>query len=424
MALLETWVKTSKAQMLFGKKKNNPENPEDFPILFNADGERAMAYLDNACQSLRPIQVSKAIQRYYEISQACSGRSMHRLGTAVTTMVDDSRVQVAKFIKARRKEEIVFTRNTTEGINLVANALRLRPGDTVLISDKEHNSNLIPWQKAAKDKGVIYKIVPSLADNTFDLEGFEKFFDGKVKLVSLGAMSNLDGVAIPAREIIKIAHDHDALVLLDGAQSVPHSLTDVQALDVDFLAFSGHKMCGPSGMGVLYGKYALLDAMDTFMVGGDTVSNSTYESCEFLPPPEKFEAGLQDYAGIIGLGEATRYLERIGFDKIQQIERDLNTFITESIQSIPGLHFIGPTDPNLRHGLVTFYIDGMDSHRIALMLDQMAAVMVRSGMHCVHSWFNAKHIKGSVRASIYFYNTLEDAEKLVTNLIKIQKVLR
>ncbi|HSN94475.1 MAG TPA: aminotransferase class V-fold PLP-dependent enzyme [Anaerolineaceae bacterium] len=414
----------TKARMLFEKKKSNPENSTDFPILFKPDGQRAMAYLDSSCQSLRPVQVTKAIQSYYDNSQACSGRSMHRLGTIVTNMVDESRVQVAKFINARRKEEVVFTRNTTEGINLIANTLRLQAGDTVLISDKEHNSNLIPWQKAAKDKGLIYKIIPSLPDNSFNLEGYTQLFDGSVKLVSLTAMSNLDGMANPVQEIIKIAHDKGALVLLDGAQSVPHMQTDVQALDVDFLAFSGHKMCGPSGTGVLYGKYALLEKLDTFMVGGDTVANSTYEDCEFLPPPEKFEAGLQDYAGIIGLGEATRYLEKIGFNKIQQIEHELNAAITEGIQSIPGLHFIGPKDPVLRHGIVSFYIDGLDSHRVALMLDQMAAVMVRSGMHCVHSWFNARKLHGSIRASLYFYNTMEDAEKLITNLIKIQKLLR
>lgn len=410
--------------MLFGKKKSNPENVGDFPILFRPDGERAIAYLDSACQSLRPIQVTEAIQSYYELSQACSGRSMHRLGTAVTTMVDEARAQIARFINAKRKEEIIFTRNTTEGINLVANALRLQAGDTILISDKEHNSNLIPWQKAARDRGIIFKIVPSLPDNTFDIQGFEQFFSEKIKLVSMTAMSNLDGVSIPAGEVIRIAHAHGALVLLDGAQSVPHSKMDVQALDADFLAFSGHKMCGPSGMGVLYGKHALLEEMDTFMVGGDTVANSSYESCEFLAVPEKFEAGLQDYAGIIGLGEASRYLEKIGFTKIQQTEHDLNAFITENILSIPGLHLIGPADPILRHGIVTFYIDGIDSHRIALMLDQMAGVMVRSGMHCVHSWFNARKISGSVRASLYFYNTQEDAQKLVTNLNKIQKVLR
>ena len=183
-------------------------------------------------------------------------------------------------------------------------------------------------------------------------------------------------------------------------------------------------MCGPSGTGVLYGKYALLEKLDTFMVGGHTVANSTYEDCEFLQPPEKFEAGLQDYAGIIGLGVAAKYLENVGFEKIHKVELELNKAITEGIQSIPGLHFIGPKDPALRHGIVTFYIDGLDSHRVALMLDQMSAVMVRSGMHCVHSWFNARKLKGSIRASLYFYNTLEDAEKLITNLHKIQKVLR
>lgn len=410
--------------MLFGKKNSAATITTDFPILFKPDGQRAMAYLDSACQSLRPAQVTQAIQSYYEKSQACSGRSMHRLGTAVTSMVDEAREQLAHLINARRKEEIVFTRNTTEGINLVVNTFGFKAGDTVLISDKEHNSNLIPWQKAAKDKGIRYKVIPSLPDNTFDLEAYRNLFDGSVKFVSLTAMSNLDGVANPTEEIVKIAHEQGAQVLLDGAQSVPHLPTDVQALDVDFLAFSGHKMCGPSGTGVLYGKYHLLEQLDTFMVGGDTVANSTYETCEFLTPPEKFEAGLQDYAGIIGLGAAARYLEIVGFSKIQHIELELNQYITEGFKSIPGLQLIGPKDPALRHGIITFYLDGIDSHRVALMLDQMASVMVRSGMHCVHSWFNAHKLPGSVRASLYFYNTLEDAEKLVTNLKKIEKVLR
>ncbi len=410
--------------MLFGKKKTNLEYSGDFPILYGSDGNRTIAYLDSACQSLRPNQVTQAIQSYYELSQACSGRSMHRLGSVVTTMVDESRGQIARFINAKRKEEVVFTRNTTESINLVAHALKWQPGDTVIISDKEHNSNLIPWQKIARDKGIVYKIVQSLPDNTFNLDAYKKLFEAKIKLVSLATTSNLDGVSIPTSEVIKIAHEHGALVLLDGAQSVPHSLTDVQSLDVDFLAFSGHKMCGPSGTGVLYGKYDLLEDLDTFLVGGDTVANSTYEDCEFLAPPEKFEAGLQDYAGIIGLGEASRYLEKLGFNTIQKLESELNSVITEGIQSILGLHLIGPKDPALRHGIITFFIDGIDSHRVALMLDQMAGVMVRSGMHCVHSWFNARKLLGSVRASVYFYNTLEDAQKLIINLNKIQKVLR
>lgn len=393
-------------------------------MLFNSSGEHKFAYLDSACQSLRPVQVVEAVMRYYKESQACSGRSMHRLGTAATAMVDDARLQIARFINAKRKEEIVFTRNTTEGINLVAGSLNLQPGDVVLISDKEHNSNLIPWQKAARSKGIIYKIIPSLPDNQFDLEAYEKLLAEGVKLVSLAAMSNLDGVAVPVQEVIRMAHRQGALVLLDGAQSVPHTMTDVQALDTDFLAFSGHKMCGPSGTGVLYGKYDLLQKLEPFLVGGDTVANSSYESCEMLPPPEKFEAGLQDYAGITGLAEAARYLQKIGFDTIAAKEKELNAMITEGIRAIPGLQIIGPKDPALRHGIATFTIEGLDPHRIALMLDQMDSVMVRSGMHCAHAWFNARHIQGSVRASLYFYNSQQDARRLIENLYKIQKVLR
>jgi cysteine desulfurase/selenocysteine lyase len=213
------------------------------------------------------------------------------------------------------------------------------------------------------------------------------------------------------------------MVLLDAAQAAPHRQINVKALDVDFLAFSGHKMLGPSGMGVLYGKYALLENLNPFLVGGDTVASSTYTNCAFLPPPEKFEAGLQDYAGIFGVGAAIRYLQSIGFDAIQKQESLLNQYISEELKGIAGLKLIGPADPRLRGGVVTFYIDGIDSHRIALMLDQMANIMVRSGQHCVHSWFHARRISGSVRASLYFYNTLEEAECFVANLKKIRKVL-
>ncbi|MRS03848.1 aminotransferase class V-fold PLP-dependent enzyme, partial [bacterium] len=198
---------------------------------------------------------------------------------------------------------------------------------------------------------------------------------------------------------------------------------NVRSMDVDCLALSGHKILGPSGTGVLYGKYKLLDAMTPFMVGGDTVATSTYDSCEYLPVPEKYEAGLQDYAGIIGLGEAVRYLQAVGFDAIQKQELLLNKIMTEGTKDIQGIHLIGPADPALRSGIFTFYVDGIDSHRIALMLDQMANVCVRSGQHCVHSWFNAKGIKGSVRASAYFYNTQDEVEIFVENLKKIRKVL-
>ena len=395
----------------------------DFPILQEAPGRKPVIYFDTACQSLRPRVVLDAITQYYTQSSACSGRSMHHLAADVSQRVDQARAQLQKLLGAAKKEEIVFTRNTTEGINLVANSLSFQAGEAVLISDKEHNSNLIPWQMLAKKQGVEVRIVPTCVDGSFDLPAYEKLLQGKVRLVALGHSSNLDGVTIPAEAIIQKAHKAGALVLLDGAQSVPHHKVNVRALDVDFLAFSGHKMLGPSGMGVLYAKYALLEQMQPFLVGGDTVASSTYTSAEFLPPPEKFEAGLQDYAGILGLGAAAKYLSDVGFDAIQKQELLLNQAISAGIQPLPGLKLIGPADPALRGGIVTFYIEGIDSHRIALMLDQMAGITVRSGQHCVHSWFNAHKIQGSVRASVYFYNTVEEAELFTSSLKKIKKVL-
>jgi cysteine desulfurase / selenocysteine lyase len=396
---------------------------QDFPILQESPGRKPVTYLDTACQSLRPKVVMDAMAQYYNALSACGGRSMHHLAADTTKAVERAREAVAKLLGAAKKDEIVFTRNTTESINLVANSLDLREGDTILISDKEHNSNLIPWQWMAKKKGVTVCVLPSRPDNTFDLDAYEKQLSGPVKLVALGATSNLDGVSLPLEAVVKKAHQHGALVLLDAAQSAPHHRLNVKALDVDFVALSGHKMLGPSGTGVLYGKFALLEKLEPFLVGGDTVSNSTYTSCEFLPPPEKFEAGLQDYAGIIGLGAAAEYLQKVGFDSIQKQEQVLNEMVTAQLKDLLGLKLIGPADPKLRGGIFTFYIEGIDSHRIALMLDQMANIQVRSGMHCVHSWFNAHQIKGSVRASFYFYNTQEDAVQLITNLQKIRKVL-
>lgn len=395
----------------------------DFPILETKPGQKPVIYLDSACQSLRPQAVIDAITDYYVNFSACSGRSMHKLAAEVTQRCDEARSQIARLLGAAKKEEIVFTRNTTEGINLVANSLGLKSGDVVLISGKEHNSNLIPWQMLVKNKNIQLKILPPKEDGTFDLAEFEKALAEPVKLVSLGFSSNLDGVTLPAEQVVKLAHKHGSLVLLDAAQTAPHRKINVRALDVDFLALSGHKMLGPSGSGVLYGKYKLLDQLSPFLVGGDTVANSTYDTCEFLPAPEKFEAGLQDYAGIIGLGAAAKYLQAIGFDFIQNQELLLNQAVDSGIKDIEGLHIIGPSDPVLRGGITTFYMDGINSHRIAIMLDQMANICVRSGQHCVHSWFNAHHLKGSVRASSYFYNTLQEAEFFVENLRKIRKVL-
>ncbi|NOY14684.1 MAG: cysteine desulfurase [bacterium] len=395
----------------------------NFKVLSQKLNGKQIIYFDNACQTLRPRQVIEAVDQYYLEYPACAGRSSHKLGVKVTDKVHEARQKIAKFIGAKRPEEVVFTRNTTEGMNLVVHALDWQEGDEVIITDKEHNSNLIPWQILAKEKGVRFRISPSKKDNSFDVEAFKALLNEKTKLVSMVVTSNLDGVTNPIKEIIKLAHENKSLVLLDGAQAVPHMRVDVGDLDVDFLAFSGHKMLGPSGTGVLYGKYKLLERIKPFMVGGDTVERSSYEDFVLLPPPEKFEAGLQDYAGIIGLGAAVDYLNQIGFDDIKKQELKLNQMVSDELLRMERVHVIGPTEAEKRGGIFSFYVDGVDVHQLALMLDETENIMIRSGQHCVHSWFKAHNLDGSARLSFYFYNTQDEAAVFIDVFKKLIKVL-
>ena len=394
---------------------------EDFPLLTKPG--KPVIYFDNACMTMKPQQVIDAVVRYYSEYPACGGRSLHKLGKKVTEEVEQARKQVAKFINAKSEKEIVFTKNTTESINLVANSLKFKEGDIVLTSDKEHNSNLLQWQ-LMKDRGVKHKWFATDFFNCFDERYFMEAMSKKVRLVSVGHTSNLDGVTLPAEKIIKIAHDYGSLVLLDCAQSVPHKDVDVRKMDADFIAFSGHKMLGPTGTGALYGKYSLLEELSPFMIGGDTVSDSTYESCTLEKPPEKFEAGLQHYAGIIGFGEAVRYLSKIGMNNIEDHELKLNKQITDELLKIGRIKLIGPQDANLRSGIFSFNIDGVDSHNVAIMLDSSANIMIRSGAHCVHSWFNAHKLKGSARASFYLYNTEIEADIFIEEVKKIVKYIK
>jgi cysteine desulfurase/selenocysteine lyase len=391
---------------------------EDFPILQSGK----FVYFDNACMSLKPRPVIQKMLEYYEQYTACAGRSNHRFSRLADENYHEARKSLQKFVNAKKPEEIVFTRNTTEGLNLVANSLSLQRGDAILTSDREHNSNLIPWQLLKERKGIEHRIVKSKEDYTFDMEAFKSAMSKQVKLVSAVWTSNIDGYTLPVKEIIKTAHDFGALVMLDGAQAVPHGKTDVRKLDADFLAFSGHKMLGPTGTGVLYGKYDMLEKMQTFMVGGETVSSTTYDSHVFLKPPEKFEAGLQDYAGMIGLGEAARYLERIGVEGIDNHERGLNKAISQVLSEIPNLQRVGVQDPELNGGIIAFNIRGMKYHDISLMLDRSHGIMIRSGQHCCHSWFNGHGIEGSARASLYLYNTQEEAEIFAEAVKKIAKL--
>jgi cysteine desulfurase/selenocysteine lyase len=395
----------------------------DFPALQKKWNGKYPIYLDNACMTLKPAQVMEAMNEYYNEYPVCGGRSLHKMAKKVDEKVIEVREKFQGFLNAQRPEEIIFTRNTSEGLNLVANCLDLKKGDVVLTTDREHNSNLVPWQVQAHKKGIKHMVVYSNPDNTFDIGYFEDTLNKNknVRLVSMIHTANLDGYTLPAREIIKIAHDHGALVMLDGAQSAPHKPVDVRALDVDFFAFSVHKMLGPTGMGVLYGKYHLLEELAPFLVGGDTVSDTTYEAAKFLPPPEKFEAGLQNYAGIIGSGAAVEYLKNVGLSNIERHEEKLNRMITDGIKDIPGLKIIGPQDPAQRAGIITFTLEfpkGGDAHDIAIILDETENIAVRSGAFCVHSWFNYRKCEAAVRASLYLYNTEDEARKFIDALEK------
>ena len=391
---------------------------KDFPALEQVFGGKPLVYFDNACMTLKSRQVIAAMMEYYERFPACAGRSVHKLSSIVDEHCHDARKGIARFLGARNEKEIIFTRNTTEGLNLVAHSLDLKKGDAVVTSDREHNSNLIPWIALSKSKGIEHRIVESNQDGTFNLDKFRDKVKG-ARLVSMVHTSNLDGYTLPLKEIAGIAHDEKALVMADAAQSVPHNELSVRKLGVDFLACSGHKMTGPTGTGMLYGRYDLLEGMSPFMLGGETVRTSSYKDYELLKPPEKYEAGLQNYAGIMGLGAAVKYLKGVGRENISRHEIELNRIITEGIQDIRGLRIIGPQEPDKRSGIVSFTLEGMDHHQVAMLLDNNANIMIRSGHHCVSSWFTEHGIKGSARASLYMYNTKEEAELLVQELKKV-----
>lgn len=375
--------------------------------------EAAPAYLDNACVTLKPDGVVEAINDYYTKTPGCGGRSVHRYGTKVSRATSDARIKLQKFLNAESASEVVFTRNATHSLNQVAHGMKWETGDVVLTTDREHNSNLVPWLQLEKEKGIDHRVVASNPDNTFDIEAFEKACSDageQLKMVSMSQVGNLDGVQIPIKEIARIAHDHGALICVDGAQSTPHMKVDVQDLDVDFMAFSIHKMCGPSGMGGLWGRYDLLENLRTIQSGGQTVSSSTYDSIEWAKPPARFEGGLGNFSGIMATGAAIDFLSQYNMDDIHEHEIKLNRIMTDGIKDLPGVEIIGPADPKHRGGICSILLDDLPAHDIAILLDEAAGVMVRSGQHCVHSWFNARgHTNGSLRASAYMYNTEEEA---------------
>lgn len=389
---------------------------EDFPIFKKQINGLPVIYMDSACVSLKPIQVINAINKYYNEFPACGERSGHKLGKRVTEEMSNTREIVRDFLNAKKAKEIIFTRNSTEGINLVTNSLNLQEGDVVLTSDKEHNSVLLPVQ-LLKEKGIKHRIF-----KFGDINDFNNKLTKEVKLVSTVHISNLDGTINPIEEIIRRSHDNQSLVLIDAAQSVGHRRLNVRKLDVDFLVFSGHKVFGPSGTGVLYGKLNLLEKLKPFIIGGNTVKDSTYETYEIEDVPERFEAGLQDYAGIIGLGEAIKYLINLGVDNIEMYESRLNKLISQEFVKM-GIDILGGLNPEKRSAIISFNLKGMNFHEVAGILNESKNIMIRSGRHCVHSWFNANNIDGSARISLSIYNTEEECKLLVEELKKIKSLI-
>lgn len=397
---------------------------KDFPPLSTQHKGRPLVYLDSACMALKPRAVIDAVVDYYENFPVCGERSVHRLASQVSVKVDEARDVAAAHFNAPSPSEVVFLRNTTEAINLVARSFGLRRGDEVITGDKEHNSNLSPWHLLAERAGIRHTVVRSGPDGLFDLEALKGAVSPATKLVSLTHTSNLDGTTVPARAAAEVAHDAGAQVLLDGAQSAPHEPVDVQALGCDFFACSVHKMLGPTGVGLLWGRGDLLDRMDPTNPGGSTVADTTYERSVFLKAPRKFEGGLQNYAGIIGAAAAIRYLDAAGMEEVSAHVRALNRRITQGLEGLPGLRLLGPADADARGAVYSFTVDGVDAHDIALILDETANIAIRSGNHCVHSWLRAHGLKGTARASLYLYNHAADCDAFVEALRTVVGQLR
>jgi cysteine desulfurase / selenocysteine lyase len=388
----------------------------DFPALATRAGRATPVYLDSACMSLVPTPVLAAMEEYYRDFPGCAGRSLHRFAEEVGRRFEGARAAYARYLGRSDARGIVFVRNATEAINLVAQGLTYRRGDRVLVTDREHNSNLIVWQRLAAERGIVLDVLPLPDDGEFDGDALDEHLARGVRLVSFFHTSNLDGRTLPVREIAERAHDRGAQVLFDGCQSAPHLRLDLDRLGVDFYAISAHKMLGPTGIGVLAAAPGPLGELRPLLIGGETVEWSTLTDHALRPPPHRFEAGLQNYAGVIGAHAALDYLDRVGLESVEARQADLNARVSAAFAGEPRVHVLGPSDPKRRPSIFAFTLDGIDPHDAALFLDEGHDVMVRSGMHCVHSWYERRGIPGNVRASFYFYNDRHDAEALIAGV--------
>ncbi len=385
---------------------------------------KPLAYLDNAATSQKPLAVLQAMDDYYRLRNANVHRGVHTLSEEATALYEGARGRIARFVNAPSSKQVIFTRNATEAVNLVAYSwglATLKPGDEVLITQMEHHANIVPWQLITQRTGATLRYVPLDPQGTLRLDLLDELLTERTRLFAFVAMSNVLGTINPVAELVARAHSVGALALVDGAQSVPHLPVDVQALNCDFLVFSGHKMCGPTGSGVLYGRRELLEAMPPFMGGGDMIREVRLEGSRWNTLPWKFEAGTPAIAEVIGLGAAVDYLAGLGMDWVQQREHELVAYAMQQLSRVEGLRILGPA-PDHRGGAVAFTLGDIHPHDIAAILDA-EAIAIRAGHHCAQPIHDFYGIPASARASVYFYNTFEEIDRLVVALDKVHSVL-
>ncbi len=391
---------------------------EDFPILSREVYGKPLVYLDNAATSQKPRQVIEALVRYYESYNANIHRAVHCLGEEATAAYEEARAKVARFINAPSPECIVFTRNTTEAINLVAytwGRANVGPDSGVLLTLLEHHSNIVPWQRLTAEKGASLRYIGLTGHQTLELDGFENLMDSRTRLLSVAQVSNALGTINPVQKLTAEAHRNGTMVLVDGAQSVPHMPVDVQAMDCDFFAFSGHKMLGPTGVGVLYARPELLQEMEPFLGGGEMIKRVTQEDATWNDVPWKFEAGTPNIADVIGLGAAIDYLSGLGMDNVRAHEMEISEYALRRLRQMEEVIIYGPPDPADRGGVISFNYPDLHPHDIGTVLDRHG-VAVRAGHHCAQPLMQHLDVSGTVRASFYVYNSLEEVDVLVDAL--------
>lgn len=388
---------------------------DDFPILFQEVNDEPLVYLDNAATTQKPKQVLDTLRYYYENDNANVHRGVHTLAERATEKYEGAREKVRAFINANEAAEVLFTRGTTTGLNWLSRSYGdafVNEGDEIVISFMEHHSNIIPWQQLANRKGAKLRYLSMDEHGIIDLEEAQQVINEKTAIVSIAQVSNVLGVVNPINQLAQLAHKNGAIMIVDGAQSTPHMKVDVQALDCDFFAFSGHKMCGPTGIGVLYGKRMLLEQMEPVEFGGEMIDFVNLYDSTWKELPWKFEAGTPNIAGAIALGSAIDYLTAIGMDDIHQYEQELVDYVLPKLQAIEGLTVYGPQDSESHTGVLSFNLEGVHPHDLATALD-MEGVAVRAGHHCAQPLMKYMNLPATARASFYFYNTKADADRLI-----------